>query len=111
MPAALRGRPGLERDVGRAEQPAVLRMQRKLPDRAALSRSTRMVAISSGASSNSSVHCRSATRIGNTPRPFGVSTYSRLGAAVGGGGRRQNAALDQRAQPRRENVLGKPEVF
>ena len=29
-----------------------------------------------GAASNSSLHCRKATRIGNTPRPFGVSRYS-----------------------------------
>jgi hypothetical protein len=42
-----------------------------------VARSTRQVVISSDRASNSSLHCRNATRIGNSPRPFGVSTYSR----------------------------------
>ena len=63
------------------------------------------------ASSNSSLHCRSATRTGNTPRPFGVSTIFLIGAAVGGGRGCQDALVDQRAQPHREDVFRKSQLL
>src|SRR4029078_5996832 len=100
-----------QRGIARSQQPSVLRIEFELANRPAIF----LVDQDAGDFFRPFVELLAPLSQRDQDREYAAALRRQqiflIGAAVGGGSGFQNALIDQRAQPHRQDILGEPEFF